>query len=117
MTEINTPHITFHDSTVRSINQSGSKVVINLDDVSLDGKRSEESSVSAQVVICDIKGIIRNSAQTDSIDLEEDDGEMLSIHQSDVGVIMTIQWTNYNPRKIYTATYNLIGGVMSSKII
>jgi hypothetical protein len=117
MTDVHISRITFHDSTVRNLRQSGSKVIINLDDVSVVAEKSTNSHVSVLIVIVGVINITRNSVPVDVIYSEECDGEMLSIRQNHSEVTMTIQWVGYDPRKMYTATYDLIGGTMSFELI
>ncbi len=117
MTSPNLSNAMLHESTVRNINQSGSDVHIELDDVSFDGRTTDDNRKPVLVTVNNVTEILRDSVPVNSIYSEMEDGELVSLDQEENGVTLLIEWISYTPKKRITVSYDLVGGIMSLKSI
>jgi hypothetical protein len=105
-----------HESTVRSLSQSGQEVRIELEDVSLDGNETEENRVSVFVTIKNVEQITLSSSFIDYIFYEMEYGEVITSDKKIGGIVFIVKLINYTLNLSNIAVYNFVGGVILYKV-
>jgi hypothetical protein len=98
-----TENINFHESTLSSLKMRGSKLVLKLEDVEVSGKKSEMTIQASPIMSLTIDG-----EPSDTIVMEAEDGEVLSLSYTNNCLSMIVEWHNFSSSLIRTRSYKVV---------
>lgn len=101
-----TSDLSFHDATVVVFDRRQDAVCLGLSDV-----HHHQGSRSVRIEVRDIVEIIADGAVVDTIAMEHEDGEVLTLEVSDESIFLIVQWNDFDNRKSVTRSYRITGRV------
>lgn len=100
--------ISFHESTVRFFSANNAIVELGLEDVLLDGKK-----VDIILKMSTVSWLSRDREPANSLGMEADDGEVLTLDINDEGFTLIIEWHDFKNKKSSTKYYEIYGNNIS----
>lgn len=100
----NQDQVSFHEATLVSISHFNDRVKLSLDDVLVCDTR-----VPADVDIENVRSIFRNDLAVKSVEMEEEDGEVLGVVQQNGQIVFVVQWNNFFEKTQSTVVYKFCG--------
>lgn len=94
-----------HEATLAGISQRGDTIDLKLDDVAVGDAR-----VPASVTINGVQRILREGSPVETVSMEAQDGEVLSLRQEGDRVLFVVQWNDFAAKRETIVTYALLGG-------
>lgn len=96
--------MSFHEATITKFCRHDATVEIRLEDVLVDGLKSQ-----VILKISPVASVMIDSELSDSYLMEAGDGEILSLEISDDGISMIIEWNDFSQGKSFTKVYKISG--------
>lgn len=100
----NQNQVSFHEATLVAISRSKGRISLSLEDVLIFGTRT-----SVDVSINNVDVVLRNDLVVESVEMEEDDGEVLGILQQEGQIVLIVQWNNFSDKTRSIVTYKFCG--------
>lgn len=102
----------FHEATVVRFCRYDAVVELELEDVLVDGQKSQVTLMVSQVSSVMIDGDLSNAPLMDA-----DDGEILTLEMSGNTLSLIIEWRDFSRRKSFTKSYRVLGDKVSVSMI
>lgn len=101
---INLRKIAFHESTLKNLSMTNHEVKLEIEDARIDGKKSR--------VLIDVESTQRllvDGNLSETLDLEAEDGEVLTLVVLDKSLKIIIEWNDFSSRRAWTKSYEIFG--------
>lgn len=93
----------FHEATITAFALKGSTVTIGL-----EGVHREDGIQDLVVMLLGTRAILVDGIPNERIEMVSDDGEVLTLDQTENVVELIVLWNEYSPRKSTTVCYRFI---------
>ena len=103
-TEQDLTHISFHEATLIDIVRRGSTVSLTLEDVCV-----ADVQKSAKVIVEGVVTVLRDGLPVVDLQMEESDGEILTLRKEENQIFLAIEWNNFTVNKQETVVYTFDG--------
>ncbi|MBV1777356.1 hypothetical protein KSF73_16670 [Burkholderiaceae bacterium DAT-1] len=105
---INMEKLYFHEATIEAVSQNGEIVQF-----SIEGVHTDNGEVcNVQVTFNGVHEILRDGCEVDSLFMEMDDGEVLSLELNSGRANLVVEWNNFVDRqsdvKAYQFNYSTV---------
>jgi hypothetical protein len=104
--------IGFHESTLVRFTRHDAIVELALEDVLVDGEKSNVTLVISQVTSVSIDGV-----QSSAPLMEASDGEVITLEISEGVVSLIVEWNDFARKNSFTRSYRVLGGDVSISVI
>lgn len=94
--------ISFHEATIRDIHTLSRAITIVVDEALVESVKS-----SVQIELRDVAGVHRDGVLTDSLKMEKEDGEILSLSTTSTGIELVVEWSDFSPLVSETRAYKV----------
>jgi hypothetical protein len=84
--------ISFHEATIRNIHSFDRTITIVVDDAIVESVKS-----AVRIELHDVMRIDRDEVLTDSLSMEKEDGEVLSLSMNPTGLYLVVEWHDFSP--------------------
>lgn len=84
--------ISFHESAIRDIHTLSRAITIVVDEVLVESVKS-----SVQIELRDVMSVHRDGVLIDSLKMEKEDGEILSLSMTSTGIELVVEWNDFSP--------------------
>lgn len=95
------PTISFHGATIREIETLNRAITIVVDEAIVESVKS-----SVRIELRDVTSIDRDGVLIDSLTMEKEDGEVLSLSTTSTGIELVVEWHDFSPLVSETRAYN-----------
>ena len=87
--------ISFHDATIREIHTLDQAISIVVDQASVESLKS-----AVRIELRDVTSIDRDGVSIDSLRMEKEDGEVLSLSTTSTGIELVVEWHDFYTTRI-----------------
>lgn len=94
--------ISFHEATIRDIHTLDRAITIVVDEVIVESVKS-----SVRIELRDVTSIDRDGVLIDSLKMEKEDGEILSLSTTSTGIELVVEWHDFSPLVSETRAYKV----------
>jgi hypothetical protein len=94
--------ISFHEATIRNIHSSNRAIIIVVDDAVVESVKS-----AVRIELHDVTRIDRDGVLIDSLSMEKEDGEVLSLSMNPTGLDLVVEWHDFSPLVSATRAYKV----------
>jgi len=84
--------ISFHEATIRNIHSFDRTITIVVDDATVESVKS-----AVRIELHDVTRIDRDGVLTDSLRMEKEEGEVLSLSMNSTGLDLVVEWHDFSP--------------------
>ncbi len=103
--------VSFHDATLVGVRRDKDRLIFALEDVSVG-----DSQNSINATASNIESITRDGLQTNNIEMETSDGEVIQLCAKDDTITLVVTWHKHGPHSRHTHTYRMAGKRISLDI-
>ena len=94
--------ISFHEATIRNIHNINRTIIMVVDDASVESVKN-----SVQIELRDVMSVHRDGVLVDSLRMEKEDGEILSLITTSTGIELVVEWHDFSPLVYETRAYKV----------
>lgn len=94
--------ISFHEATIREIYTFNRIITIIVDEAIVESVKS-----SVRIELHDVSNIDRDGVLIDSLRMEKQDGEVLSLSTTSTGIDLIVEWNDFSPLISGTRAYKV----------
>jgi hypothetical protein len=94
--------ISFHESTIRDIHTLSRVITIVVNEALVESVKS-----SVQIELRDVMSVHRDGVLIDSLKMEKEDGEILSLSMTSTGIELVVEWNDFSPLVSDTRAYKV----------
>jgi hypothetical protein len=95
--------ISFHEATIRDIHTLSRAITIVVDEALVESVKS-----SVQIELRDVASVHRDGVLTNSLKMEKEDGEILSLSTTSTGIeLVVVEWSDFSPLVSETRAYKV----------
>ena len=98
----NVAEISFHEATIREIHTLDQAISIVVDQASVESLKS-----AVRIERRDVTSIDRDGMSIDSLRMEKEDGEVLSLSTTSTGIELVVEWHDFLPLVSETIAYKV----------
>ena len=93
----------FHDATLEGIQTGTGQITLDV----ADARTQSDLPCSVRVALEHVTSIKADGEVADTFFMEAEDGEILSLDLRDDGIVMTLVWHDWKPRRQFTRQYEI----------
>lgn len=102
----------FHESTVVRFCRYDSTLELTVEDVFVDGKKSQVT-----LMVSPVSSVMVDGERSDAPLMEASDGEILVLEISENSFSLIVEWNDFSRKKSFIKSYIVHGGKVSVSVI
>lgn len=104
--------VSFHEATVVSFCRKGSNI-----ELQLEGVTTDQGIRAAKVVLEAVAGLVVDGRPQSALTMEAQDAEVFSLKLNEIGMVLILEWNDWEPRRQFVRTYDVRATAVSVVII
>jgi len=95
--------IWFHDATLEDVQTTGSSITLNV----VDARTQDDLPCSVRITLEEVALLKADGEVADTFVVEAKDAEILSLELRDDGIVMLLEWNDWEPRRQFVRSYEI----------